>query len=79
MSNLATRKTKLTFETGCEVKERGTYRAVIIETTGVYTATVRLKGTRTRFPFDWASVYGMAVKQFVNQQRAEKRATKKAR
>jgi hypothetical protein len=79
MTALKQRKTRLTFETGCEVRERGAYRTVVIETASEFSAFVRLKGTRTRYAFDWASVYGMAVKQFVSQQRAEKAAARKAK
>lgn len=79
MTALRERRTKLSFETGCEIRERGKYRTVVIETTGEYTAVVRLKGTRTRFAFDWASVYRLAVKQHVNQLRVEKLRARAAR
>lgn len=77
MTALYNRKTKLTFETGDVVRERGKLRAVIVETTGGTVAFVRLKGTRQRYPFEWSQVLHMAAKIAAAQVRAEKLAARR--
>jgi hypothetical protein len=73
MTALAKRKSRLTFETSDAVRYRGKLREVVIEAEQ-YSANVRLKGSRARFPISWAGIYNQAVKIAVEKQRAEKKA-----
>jgi hypothetical protein len=73
---LSQRKSKLIFETGDTVRERGRRREVIIEAEDTY-AFVRLKGTRTRFMIEWSAIYTAAAKLAAAQQRREKLGGKK--
>lgn len=74
---LASRKSKLVFETGDVIRERGKLRAVVIEIASPTVAYVRLKGTRTRFPFEWSAVYHMGAKNQAIRERNEKKAARK--
>lgn len=76
MTNLRTRKTRLVFETENEVRERGKYRAVVIEATP-YIAMVRLKGTRTAFPISYAAIYHAAARIAAEEARRAKKAGRK--
>lgn len=76
MTALSQRKSKLIFETGDTVRERGRRREVIIEAEDTY-AFVRLKGTRTRFMIEWSAIYTAAAKLAAAQQRREKLGGKK--
>jgi hypothetical protein len=76
MTPLSKRKTKLSFSTADEVRERGRYRQVIIEAHPGY-ATVRLQGMRTGFDVSYAAIYSLAVKQALAAERAAKAAKKK--
>lgn len=78
MTSLATRKTRLQFTTSDCVRYRGKLREIIIEASE-YTATVRLKGSRTRFEISWAGIYNQAAKIYVEKQRAERKAARKSR
>ena len=71
MTKLRERKTRLQFTTADEVKERGKYRAVVVEAQP-YTALVRLQGTRTTFPVSYAAIYHLAARLAAQQERAEK-------
>jgi hypothetical protein len=69
------RKSRLTFETSDCVRYRGKLREVVIEASE-FTADVRLKGSRQRFPISWAGIYNHAVKIAVNKAIAERKAKK---
>lgn len=73
MTSLASRKTKLRFETSDSVRYRGKLREVVVDATE-YTATIRLKGSRQRFEISWAGIWNQAVKIAVEKQRAERKA-----
>ncbi len=77
-SKLANRKSKLVFVTADEIRERGKYRAVIVEAHPGY-ATLRLQGLRKSFTLPYGAIYGLAVKAAVAAERAEKAAKKKGR
>jgi hypothetical protein len=57
MTALSNRKTRLRFETSDSVKGR----AVVVDVSP-FTASVRLKGTRTAFEISWAGIYYQAAK-----------------
>jgi hypothetical protein len=75
MTALSQRKSKLTFETGDTMRERGRSREIIIEAEDTF-AYVRLKGTRTRFAIEWSAIYTAATKLAAAQQRRERLAGK---
>jgi len=70
MSKLSARKTKLTFETADELRERGRHRAVLVQVFPAY-ATLRLKGMRQSFTITYGAIYHQAVKIEVAAQREE--------
>jgi hypothetical protein len=76
LSNLATRKTKLSVTFSDCVRERGKLREVIMDLTP-YGVKVRLKGLRTSYDLSPASVYNRAVLLQVEKLRAEKKAKRK--
>lgn len=76
MTKINERKTRLVIETSDTVREHGRYREVIVEAHPLH-ATVRLKGMRTAYTIDWASVWSMAVKAEAERVRREKKAGKK--
>lgn len=76
MTTLRQRKTRLIFETESEVKERGKYRAVIIEAMPHF-AMVRLKGTRTKFPIPYAAIYHAAARLAAIEARDAKKRGRK--
>ena len=77
MTSLASRKTRLTILSEDTARYGGKLRRVVVEVdkTG-YGGTVRLEGTRTRFPFSFAGLYDYAVKIDVEKQRAARKAQK---
>ena len=78
MTSLISRKSRLCFISEDCARYRGKLRRVVVEVdkTG-YGGTVRLEGTRTRFPFSFAGLYDYAVKIDVEKQRAVRKATRK--
>jgi hypothetical protein len=76
MTSLTTRKTRLSFETGDTIRDRGKLREVVIECENTF-AYVRLKGTRSRFQIEWSAVYHAAAKLAAMQVRREKIDAKK--
>ena len=76
MTKLATRKTQLRFTTGAEVRYRGKLRPVVVEVDNEFTASVRLQGTRQRYPFSWHGLHDYAADLFA---RAERDRRKKER
>ena len=79
MTRLAERKTKLQFITGAEIRYRGKMRAVVVEIDSAFTATVRLQGTRLRYPFSWHGLHDYAADIFVRNERARIKAERDAR
>jgi len=79
MTALCNRKSKLVFETEGVMRERGKLRQVIIEASASSPTIgfVRLKGTQTRFPFEWAAVYTMAAKIAVAQAKVSRKGGKR--
>lgn len=81
MTKLADRKTRLSFTTGAEKRYRGKMRAIIVEVENEFTATVRLAGTRQRYPFSFEGVFVSAADRFARSERDRKkkeRAERKA-
>jgi hypothetical protein len=78
MTSLSQRKSRLTFETGDTIRERGRSREVVIECENTF-AFVRLKGTKTRFQIEWGAIYHAAAKLAAAQVRREKLAARKAK
>lgn len=63
--------------TSAYVRDKG-LRPIVITVVGSY-VEVRAKGLRSRETMDIAAIYSWAVKARMAQQRAERRAAKKAR
>lgn len=79
MTKLADRKTRLQFTTGAEVRYRGRLRPVIVEVDNPYTASVRLQGTRQRYPFSWEGLYGYAADRYARQERDRRKQERRER
>jgi hypothetical protein len=79
MRKLSERKTKLQFTTDAEVRYRGKMREVIVEVDNGFTASVRLKGTRLRYPFSWHGLHDWAADLFARNERERRKAERKAR
>ncbi len=75
MTTLSTKP--VTRETSAYVRDKG-MRPVIATISGSF-LTLRAKGLRSREVLDLAYCYELAVKQRINQERAERRAAKKGR
>jgi hypothetical protein len=73
------RKTNLRLETEAEVHDTGKHRRVILEwSTGQPDlVTLRLAGTRRRYPVDLAGLYRQAVLRMIDAERREKRRKRK--
>jgi hypothetical protein len=69
MTKLSQRKTKLSFASDEERHYRGRLRAVVIEVENGFTATVRLAGTRMRYPFSWGEVFDHAAERYAGRER----------
>jgi hypothetical protein len=78
MTALRERKTRLTFETADELRERGDYRAVVVEAEPTH-AVLRLKGLRNRVSISWGAVYQFAMKLRADQLRREKQEARKTK
>jgi len=74
MTRLSQRKTKLQFTTDAEVRYRGKMREVIVEVDNGFTASVRLKGTRLRYPFSWHGLHDWAAELFARNERERRKA-----
>ena len=74
MTRLSARKTRLCFTTDAEVRYRGKMRNVVIEVENGYTATVRLSGTRQRYPFSWHGLHDYAADLFAKHERERRKA-----
>lgn len=70
---LSQRKSRLAFTTDAEVRYRGKMRNVVIEVENGFTATVRLAGTRQRYPFSWHWLHDQAADLFARQERDRKK------
>lgn len=78
MTSLISRKSRLCFMSEDVVRYRGKLRRVVVEVdTQGRQASLRLEGTRARFPLSFAGMYCQAVKLEVERQRAAKKAGKK--
>lgn len=75
MTSLSERKSRLVVEFSDAVRERGRLRPVTMELKP-WGASVRLKGMRQSYEVSAAAIYGLAVKQFVAEQRDAKKARK---
>lgn len=73
MTKLATRKTRLSFTTGAEIRYRGKMRAVVIEVDNPFIASVRLSGTRQRYQFSWHWLHDAAADLFSRAERDRKK------
>jgi len=79
MTKLSQRKTKLSFTTDAEVLYRGRLREVVIEAENGFTATVRLAGTRSRYPFSWHGLHDWAAELYARQERERRKKERGAR
>lgn len=79
MTKLSQRKSRLRFTSDAEVRYRGKMRPVIIEVDNGYTASVRLGGTRQRYPFSWMGVYDYAADRFARSERERKKKEREER
>jgi len=73
VTKLSQRKTRLQFTTDAEVRYRGKLRAVVVEVENGFTATVRLAGTRQRYPFSWHGLHDWAADLFARQERERRK------
>ncbi len=73
MTRLSDRRTRLIVTTGGEIKERGKYRAVVLELKP-QVMMVRLLGTRHTLPISYEDLYMTAAKREADRKRAEKKA-----
>lgn len=78
MTALEKRKSRLVVEASDCIRERGKLREVTLEL-HPYTLSVRLKGMRQSFELSYAAIYDLAVKKFVAQQKAEKKAKREGK
>ena len=78
VTNLSTRKTRLSVLTSDCVRERGKLREVTFEFSP-YVIKVRLKGMRQAFEISPASIYNLAVAKYVAAQRELKKKAKKGK
>jgi hypothetical protein len=79
MTKLSQRKTKLQFTTDAEVRYRGKLRAVVVEVENGFTATVRLAGTRQRYPFSWHGLFTHAAELFARSERERRKQERQER
>jgi hypothetical protein len=70
---LSERKSRLAFTTDAEVRYRGKLRNVVVEVENGFTATVRLAGTRQRYPFSWHGLHDYAAELFARSERDRKK------
>jgi Fic family protein len=73
MTKLSERKSRLAFTTDAQIRYRGKLRAVIVEVDNPFTASVRLSGTRQRYPFSWHWLHDEAAALFSRQERERKK------
>lgn len=81
MTRLSQRKTRLCFTTDAEIRYRSRMRAVVVEVENGFHASVRLAGTRQRYPFSWEWLFKNAADLFARQERERRkreRAERKA-
>lgn len=69
MTRLSERKTKLAFTTDAEIRYKGKLRAVVVEVDNGFHASVRLQGTRQRYPFSWHGLHDWAAENFAKAER----------
>jgi len=79
MTRLSERKTKLSFTTDAEVRYKGKLRAVVVEVENGFHATVRLAGTRQRYPFSWHGLFTHAADLFARSERERRKQERAAR
>jgi hypothetical protein len=79
MTRLSERKTKLQFVTDAEVRYRGRLRAVVVEVDNGFTASVRLAGTRQKYPFSWHGLFDHAAELFAESERARRKQARAER
>lgn len=79
MSKLSERKTKLNFTTEAQVRYRGKLRAVVVEVENGFVASVRLSGTRQRYPFSWHGLHDWAAELYAKQERNRRQEERKAK
>ena len=73
MTKLSQRKSRLAFTTDAEVRYRGKMRAIIVEVDNPFSGSVRLAGTRQRYPFSWHGLHDYAAELFARNERERKK------
>ena len=73
------RKSNLTLRTGAVIVQKSKPRSVVIEWTPATPdlVSLRLQGTRQRFPVSAATLYTMAVQLHADRERAERRKARR--
>lgn len=79
MTKLSERKTKLQFTTGAEVRYRGKMRPVVVEVSNEFIASVRLAGTRQRYPIAWETIFVKATEIAADHLRRDRKLARQAR
>lgn len=81
MTALSDRKNRLIIETSAVAKLRpcDKPREILIECTSPFYASVRLKGTRTKFQVSYESIFALAVRQQVDADRKARAQSRKGR
>ena len=78
MTKLSERKTRLCFTTDAEIRYRGKLRPIVVEVENGFHATVRLAGTRQRYPFSWHGLFTHAADLFARQEKERRRQERAA-
>jgi hypothetical protein len=73
MTKLSERKTRLSFTTDAEVRYRGKLRAIIVEVDNPFSGSIRLAGTRQRYPFSWHGLHDYAAEMFARSERERRK------
>ena len=73
---LQKRKSRLTFETSAEIRERGKYRPVVVQAEPDF-ARIRLKGMKHYVDVSWEGIYHFASKVAADRARTAKKIQKR--
>jgi hypothetical protein len=79
VAKLSQRKSRLAFTTDAEVRYRGKMRAIIVEVDNPFSGSVRLAGTRQRYPFSWHGLHDYAAELFARNERERRKKERQER
>lgn len=77
MMKLSQRKSRLQFVTDAEVRYRGKLRPVVVEVSNGFVASVRLGGTKQRYPFSWHGLFVYSADRFARAEQDRKKKERK--